>query len=526
MGGLIEASRDDRLFAQPQAVARPRRTALKLWLLFSAELLVFALIRLPLVLSLDSYAFADRGMFPTVCYLVTHGHRPGIDFGYPYGLLPIMLTQGVFHLLRWSPAAHEAAMGICGLASAWGMARFASAMRLRRIGIAFLVAAFPFAVLASYPSFVHALEAAVLCNALAEQAAGRRGNALALVTAACMTKPAMGYLYGFVLLLLILLEARRRSAAAASRIDWRAVLRTLAPAALTGVILLMLLAAFYGADSLVKSLVPGTGSFEYRRMGLGSVFYGGRGLWYHPGNPQFYLFTVSGFWISSTLWLAACGVRAAWKLARWERTEPAAASEEFVLTCAVLHIAFIIVFFGTATSWEYYSYLLVMGVAATSVWDAVSAKILAAIALLALSGHTAHLAMAAGAWRSSAPSPTTAGLFAPAEERTAWAQVLQATSGRNAAALISAGEVSVLFAQFQPPFGAYLAPGVTLEPELAHAMHVASDASVVFTVTSGSLGYALDFYPRLRQVLQRRRIILEVVRKGGTFTVYGAPKPR
>ncbi len=497
---------------------------LTLWLIFSAELIVFALIRLPLVLSFDSYAFADRGMFPTVCYLVTHGRRPAIDFGYPYGLLPILMAQGVFHFFRWAPIAHEAAMGICGIAGAWGMARFACAMRLPRVGTIFLVAAFPFAIVPSYPSFVHAMEAAVLCNALAEQAAGHRSAALALAAAACLIKPAMGYVYGLVLLVLILCNMWR--AATRSNIEWRLVLRTLAPAALLGASLLALLAVCYGFLPLARTLFPATGTVEYHHMGLGSIFRGGRDLWYQPKQfPAFYLFTVAGFWTAATIWLVVAGLWAAWRMTRafLGKTSPAA-GEEMVLTCAILHAAFITSFFGSPVSWGYYSYILVMGVAAAGLCGAAAANILAGLTLLTLSGQSSHLAMAAKAWRVSSRSPEAAGLWAPAEEQKAWRQVLGAIQihSQRAVALISTGEISVLFAQFQPPFGAYLAPGVTLKPELEHAVRAAADAPMVFAVTSGPLGYALDFFPQLRQELQRRPAILNLPRgEDGTFTLYG-----
>jgi len=525
---LASAAQPRARFSPPDAPSRePQWTAARhavrtLWLIFSAELIVFALIRLPLVLSFDSYAFADRGMFPTVCYLVTHGRRPAIDFGYPYGLLPILMTQGVFHLFRWAPISHECAMGICAIVAAWGMARFARAMRLPPVGVIFLVVAFPFAIVPSYPSFVHAMEAAVLCNALAEQAAGHRSAALALATVACLIKPAMGYVYGFVLLVLILCNMWR--AATRSNVEWRFLCRALAPAVLLGASLVALLMACYGLLPLAKTLFPATGTVEYHHMGLGSIFRGGRDLWYQPKQfPAFYLFTVAGFWTAATVWLVIAGVWAAWRMTRafWRRIKPTT-GEEMVFTCAVLHLAFITSFFGSPVSWEYYSYILVMGVAAAGLYSTATANLLAGLTLLTLSGQSSHLAMAAKAWKTTSRSPEAAGLWAPAEEQKAWQRVLGAIHSQRAVALISTGEISVLFAQFQPPFGAYLAPGVTLKPELDHAMRVVADAPMVFAVTSGPLGYALDFFPRLRQGLQRRPALLNIPRgENGTFTVYG-----
>jgi hypothetical protein len=61
----------------------------------------------------------------------------------------------------------------------WAFARFAVNLGLRGVGIFLIAATLPFAIQANYPSITHALEAALLANGLAEQAAGRRATALA-----------------------------------------------------------------------------------------------------------------------------------------------------------------------------------------------------------------------------------------------------------------------------------------------------------------------------------------------------------
>ena len=506
-----------------EAEREPSLTVLWLWLLFSAEMLAFGLLRLPLALSFDSYAFADRGTFPTVCYLVTHGSRPAIDFGYLYGLLPILMTQGVFHLFRWAPVAQEAAMGICGLVSTWGLARFTATMRVRGIGIVLMLVALPFTILASYPTFVHAMEAALLCNALAEQAAGRRPVALALASAACLTKPSMGYVYGFVLLSLIVLDACRGGGN--SRSGFRSVLRAVVPSALLGALLVLVLAFTYGSGPLLRTVVPGSASLSYRHMGYGSVFYGGRNLWYRQQQAlPFYLFTVSGFWIAATLWIIVAGTWAGSRvlLSFWNRSLPAR-SYELAASCAALHLAFITTFFGGPISWEYYSYVLVLGAACTSVWEGRTRRVVSILAVLALSGQTGHVAMAAKGWRTTARVSNASRLWISEEEDKAWRQVLGAIRGQDAFALTSVGEVAVLFPQFRPPVGAFLTPGVATEVELSQTMDAIRTAPATFAVTSGSLGYALDFFPHLRSELETHEVILEVIRPGGNFTVYGRP---
>ncbi|HVA40009.1 MAG TPA: hypothetical protein VNF49_05055 [Candidatus Binataceae bacterium] len=504
------------------------RSALWLCLLFGAETVVFAIIRMPLALSFDAYAFADRGSFLTVCYLAAHGSRPALDFGYPYGLLPVALAQAWFHVFGLTPVASEAAMLMCALAGAWGMARFASAMRLGTVGLAMVVVAFPFAILPSYLSLVYALEAAVLCNGLAEQAAGRRASALALATAACLVKPSMGYLYGFVLLLLTLRDVLRGGGTAASGFDCRGALGAIAPAAVTGAILMTLLGTIYGPGAVLATLLPGSGRAIYRAMGYGSVFSGGHGLLYLPnGGIGFYLFTIAGFWIVASVWLLASGIRAAWRLFGPSSIGRAPGrSEDFVFTAAVLHAVFITIFFGGASSWEYYSYVLVMGAAATSIWDAFSAQAVAGLTLLALSGHLAHVENAVIAWRTTSPDSRTAGLWAPAAERDAWQRVLAATSRDTAAVLTFQGCAAVLFAQFERPTGVYLVPGESLPSEIMAAEQRLKQAPMVFAVTGGDYSAALAFFPQLRSLLARRTIVLDEPLDHLTFTVYGEVRAR
>ena len=45
---------------------------------------------------------------------------------------------------------------------------------------------------------------------------------------------------------------------------------------------------------------------------------------------------------------------------------------------------------------------------------------------------------------------------------------------------------------------------------------------MIFTVTSGPLGYALDFFPQFGPLLDAREVILNEPLKQATFTVYGA----
>ena len=123
-----------------------------LWAVYALEVLIVAALRIPHDLSFFMFAFGDRGSWLDVQFLTAHGYRPTIDFGFPYGLLPVMVGRAWFGLFGLTPAAFKLAMVAGGLAMAVGIARFASAMRLGLIGQALMVIALPVAIQSSLPS--------------------------------------------------------------------------------------------------------------------------------------------------------------------------------------------------------------------------------------------------------------------------------------------------------------------------------------------------------------------------------------
>ena len=522
-------ARKDPLFGDALWSRPSSRSAWWLGCLFGVETLAYAIFRLPTDLGFDANAFGDRGDFLSISYLVAHGSRPAIDFGYHWGLVPIMLARFWFALFGATVQANEAIMVVCALLVAIGIARMAAALRLGTLGIVLLVVALPFA----FPTFTltYALEAALLSNALAEQAAQRRSTALALATAACFVNPSMAFLYGFVLLLGLLWESRQphhndvsADNAADSSIDWSNVSRTVTPAAITGALLIVILSAVYGPLALAKTILPLAGMAAHRNQASGFFHGVGRDFWYQPrlGLP-YYLFSVVGFWIAATLWLIVAGLRAGRRLLSARRGRDIfRAADEFILTCAILHVTFVTVFFGSEVSWRYYCYILVMGVAATSIRDPQSARLAGLLAVMALLGNVSHFAQIAGQWRTTAPSPVTAGMWASSEEVQEWEQVQRAIDGHRALLLTAMGCGPLLSAHFEPPFANHFTPGELMPDQLARLMLQIDGAQRIVVVVSSGFGNMLVWWPDIQHALDSH----ELLWKGESFAVYGARKPR
>src|ERR1700719_1838988 len=166
---------------------------------FSVETIAINLVRMPESMRFDRFAFCDQGANLTLQHLIANGLHPVIDFGYTYGLLPALIGHVWFALFGATPWAYQAAMMLVDLLCAYAIAQILSRLKVGAVGIALAFITLGYAFQASYVNFAHALEALLLCLALAAQARGSYSSALACATAAVFAKPSMGYVYGLLL---------------------------------------------------------------------------------------------------------------------------------------------------------------------------------------------------------------------------------------------------------------------------------------------------------------------------------------
>src|SRR5260370_118079 len=289
------------------------------WAVLALEVLAIVFFQIPIRLGFDGTAFGDYGLSLNAQFLIQHGYRPGVDFGYPYGPLSLLFGQLWFNLFGLTPHAFFSAMTICDLVFAVGLAQFAASMKFRWPALALIAVCVPFSILMDI-TVAHALERVLMVWALAAQADGRRSHALALATGAALVKPSMGFVYGFLLLVFIVAALWEKSELTA-----RFLAREIQPA----------------------------------------VFASSR-----------------------------------------NREEPTPA-REITLFCAVLHLAFITLFFGNNSSWTSYPYLLAMGVGAMTLWSKYSEKLVWLLIILGVVGQKGMIAQNLHAWFNTAPSTAT-----------------------------------------------------------------------------------------------------------------------
>jgi hypothetical protein len=464
-------------------------------------------LQFPLLYNFDKFAFWGWGAYLVAHHLFQAGYRPFSDFGWEYGLLPLFIQEKWFRVFSASPASFIALSLPCSLVFAIAIGKFAD-YECKALGRTLVLLSTPFVVaLGADPT--HALEPSFLSLGLLSQAMGRRGLALSFAVAASFTKPSMGYLFGLVLVIFMAVELRRHADFAMTDLIW-----TLVPAGCLALCLTLLLAVTFGWRPVAQSLLPLNGMRTYRRMHFGWRG-NASGFFYFPGvKPLYYVGTPVGFWVCATIGLFI-------GLIFVSRLKVKPRNYALVLTCALLHLGFIGLFYGPPSSWVYYAFILTIGVAATDSWSPIAAKGLWALCILAALGNFGSFKSAFMAWKSMSTSASTAGLFAPTDEIAEWNRVIALVKDKNPAMFAGDGGAEVLFPWLQRPVGAFIVPGAATDGEIHRKVDQLRSSNVVVipTVPMGD-SFADWPGPEFQDVLKGKTLIFN----GAYFQIYATTK--
>ena len=459
----------DRRFRAPEVDGR---SVALLGALLALELIAFSVAKLPIIGRFELFLTMDYGGNLSLQRLLDQGLQPTTDFFYPYGLLPLLFGRVWFGLLGLTPSAYLAAVVFFHLAIGFGLARALGAFRVGLPGVLLMIVALPIMVAPTYANLCHALEGLFLILALGSQARGRHAEALAITTVALFSKPSMPYIYGAILTSIIVARCRFRP---------RLIVRELAPAAGTLVLLAAGIGFAFGFRPLLNVLIPVQMARIYQAVNFGFFQGIGRRFWLPPdAGVEHYLGTVRGLWIAATIVLTLAAVIALflWLTRRKSAPLPNPAAE-MIVTTAFLHWAFLSLFFGADISWLYYSYLLVLGVAAIAAWGKTGSRIVLILAALALAADRALPRELLGPWREVGLSPRILGLWTTPDVDSAWREVLAEVGDENPVFLSLFDNAGTLFPEFAPPVDFFIVPGMeTMMGATAHARRI-DEAQVV-----------------------------------------------
>jgi hypothetical protein len=465
-----------------------------------SEVVVLALAHLPLSLSWDAFAFMDEGANLSVQTLLDRGLVPTVDFGYPYGLLPLLMGRLWFGVFGLTPVAYAAAMMVIDLLIAWGLARCISALKAGSAGIALVVIAMPWAALASYINLVHGVEATLICHAFAEQASGRRSRALAFLTACLFVKPTMAYLYGFLLMVLIIRDARRSGGI-------HSMLWALAPSAATAVILLIICGGWFGVKPLMNSLLPLTGVANYQALNYGFFRGVGRRFWL-PDHvwPSFYILTPAGHYLVGTVVLLGA---AAFLLRKaGGSSDSKAYGDEVVICCGIMQLAFLVAFYGDFMSWTYYYYILIIGLVGLAAHGGRFAITVLLIAVAALVGDKYQFSWVKSRWMTTRPTADMAGLWTSEDERNEWHEIRKLVGDRQVSILNTGEGLTTIMPGYAPAEVMFFSPGITLLPDLNRKLIQIASAEFVLIRNYTANQTFLDQWPKFRRAVDGCELVL------------------
>ncbi len=443
---------------------------------FAILLVLLQIWQLPRIAGWTFFSFFDPGTALKGDWLISLGMKPAIDFGYTHGLASLMVAHWGFAILGRTPAAYLLMTSVMEVLMAVVIARFAVAMKLSRPALWFLFIALPIAIMPCYLTLTHPLEALLLLWAIAEQARGRRPRALAICTACLFVKPSMAYVYGFLLVIWTLIACYRE------KDHRRALVRGLAPAMVTGVLMAAAMTWRFGIKSLLLTIVPITGMRTYKDTHFG--FFSGSGLqfWWPAYHPwYYYIITPAGIWLVMSailLWvLLIRGLRKKNTREAGRKTHPAGGLltdwiyrpshwRETAISIGLMHIAFVLGFYGWKYAWQYYSYLPVLFTALViSRCGVRQVQVATVLGILAVGSQVRNTGLTFWCWQNKIRNKHTGYLWAYSQQYAQWQYVCRRVRG-HPTLILSNGYLPWMPKGMSMPLSWFPEPGIPTTIEM------------------------------------------------------------
>lgn len=289
--------------------------------------------------------------------IIAMGQRPGVDFFYYYGPLPLLVSRAFFGIFGRSPFALFALVGLIGVGFAGGLASIVESFKPTRLGTLLVAVASVHTITVLVPT--HALEAAMLIWAVAMRVRGRRPAAFVFAICGIFAKLSMGTVLLAGLIALTVFDAIRERS--------KQPLRSLFAIPATSLVLFVACSLFLGPASVIACFDPRLGAALYTVGDMGFLREG-RNFWHPAGHSLgWYLGGMPGPWLVANALLIVLGARAVVVLGRGvlrgaARDASAARDETYAIAC-IANLAFVTAFFGPSMNVCYYSWLPVVGVA-------------------------------------------------------------------------------------------------------------------------------------------------------------------
>jgi hypothetical protein len=463
----------------PNRKTNPLLKPMRNWLFLSGLFLIAALravLLLPSALDFRNFAFRDLGSFQHLNRLIALGLRPGLDFGFPYGLLGVLIQHFYFAAFgegHW-PTVGLLIIYMLSMLTFWFLLCLEIGPSTANFGILLGLAGMAIYIAPWPPTPAHILMQLSLCFALYFLFKNRLSLALFIAVLGALAHPAMPIALAGLITLAIAWQWWQMPDRTV-----RGLAAQFVPAAAGYAAIVALMVPFFGWRSVLKSLLPLTGAAHYRAMHFG-FFRSGRYFWDPPDRHLgYYLFTPAGIWLLCSALLVALACMTVLRTAGKGSLQ---GRSLFVVVCCALHLVFIFALYGNYLTYVFYVFLLAAGVL-VGISELANPRLKIALScsllVLGLLSQVNGVKEGLQTWRTGSVSAATANLYAPNDFQSEWKSVLSIAKNRHVFLVAYATGVDTYYPEIGSPQSWMLLPGITLPREDAYVLKQIRSSDIV-----------------------------------------------
>jgi hypothetical protein len=191
-----------------------------------------------------------------------------------------------------------------------------------------------------------------------------------------------------------------------------------------------------------------------------------------------------------------------------------------VVTCSVVHLAFVTLLFGHRVTWVYSLPMLILGLATLARRGPRARVVVWVLAALLLVNDRSKLVAARQIREELTPFKGMQGLWTSPREFEEWSRARELTEGRRPVLLAMSEGGAVLFSGFSPPMVAYLYPGCPTPGEVRRKAEQLAGASAIISFYPPEWE-GFDHWPQLKAAIDDCELVFE----GESLRVYRRDPP-